>query len=88
MKSVTKNKVYKSPVKKLARFFEESRDNWKQKYKETKKTVRYLSYKMRSLERSRDEWKKKAQEEKEKRKMAEEKIESYKKKRNSQKSLE
>lgn len=87
MKSATKNKFYKSPTKKLVRFFEESRDNWKSKYKETKKTVRYLTYKMRSLERSRDKWKKKAQEEKENLRIAEEKIKSYEKKRNSQKTL-
>ena len=87
MKSATKNKVYKSPTKKLVRFFEKSRDNWKRKYKETKKTVRYLTYKMRSLERSRDNWKKKAQEEKEKLQIAEEKIKAYEKKSNFQKVL-
>lgn len=80
MKSATKNKIYKSPTKKLVRFFEKSRDNWKKKYKETQKTVRYLTYKMRSLERSRDNWKKKAQEEKEKLRIAEEKIKAYEKK--------
>ncbi len=88
MKSATKNKVYKSPTKKLVHFFEKSRDNWKRKYKATKETVRYLNYKMRALERSRDNWKKKAQEEKEKLKIAEEKIKAYEKKRNSQKTLQ
>ena len=87
MKSATKNKVYKSSTKKLVRFFEKSRDNWKRKYKKTKETVRYLTYKMRSLERSRDDWKKKAQEEKEKRRIAEEKLKAYEKKRDFQKTL-
>lgn len=87
MESATKNKVYKSQTKKLVRFFEKSRDNWKKKYKKTQKTVRYLTYKMRSLEKSRDNWKKKAQEEKEKLKIAEERIKAYEKKHNSQKIL-
>jgi hypothetical protein len=34
MKSATKDREYKSPVRKLARFFEKSRDQWKAKCRE------------------------------------------------------
>ena len=61
MKNAKSGKTYKSPIRKLARFFEKSRDNWKIKYKEVKTTVRYLKDKVSSLEKSRDNWKKKAQ---------------------------
>lgn len=62
MKSATKDKVYKSPVRKLARFFEKSRDQWKAKCLEAKKTIKYLKNRVRFLEESRDRWKKQAQE--------------------------
>lgn len=62
MKSATKDKVYKSPVRKLARFFEKSRDQWKAKCREAKKTVKYLKNRVRFLEESRDRWKGQAQE--------------------------
>ncbi len=62
MKSATKDKVYKSPVRKLARFFEKSRDQWKAKCREAKKTIKYLKNRVRFLEESRDRWKSRAQE--------------------------
>ena len=85
MKRATKDKVYKSPIKKLARFFERSRDQWKAKYREAKKTVIYLRNRVRSLEKSRDHWKKQAQEATEKLKVYEEETQ---KKQNFQKTLE
>jgi len=48
---------YKSPIHKLVRFFEQSRDNWKEKYKATKITNKRLENKVRFLEKSRDSWK-------------------------------
>jgi len=62
MKSATKDKVYKSPVRKLARFFEKSRDQWKAKCREAKATIKYLKSRVRFLEDSRDRWKSRAQE--------------------------
>lgn len=62
MKSATKDKVYKSPVRKLARFFEKSRDQWKAKCREAKATIKYLKKRVRFLEDSRDRWKSRAQE--------------------------
>ncbi len=62
MKSATKDKVYKSPVRKLARFFEKSRDQWKAKCREAKATIKYLRNRVRFLEESRDRWKSRTQE--------------------------
>jgi chromosome segregation ATPase len=62
MKSATKDKVYKSPVRKLARFFEKSRDQWKAKCREAKKTIKHLENRVRFLEESRARWKSRAQE--------------------------
>ncbi len=53
MKSATKDKVYKSPVRKLARFFEKSRDQWKAKCREAKATIKLLKNRIRFLEESR-----------------------------------
>jgi hypothetical protein len=62
MKSTTTDKVYKSPVRKLARFFERSRDQWKAKCREAKETIKYLKKRGHFLEESRDRWKSRAQE--------------------------
>ncbi|MBC8492809.1 MAG: hypothetical protein H8D43_03405 [Chloroflexi bacterium] len=62
MKSATKDKVYKSPVRKLTRFFEKSRDQWKAKCREAKTTIKYLKNRVRFLEESKDRWKSRAQE--------------------------
>lgn len=62
MKSATKDKVYKSPVRKLARFFEKSRDLWKAKYCAAKKTIKYLKNRVCFLEGSRDYWKRRTRE--------------------------
>jgi len=62
MKSATKDKIYKSPVRKLARFFEKSRDQWKAKCREAKTTIKYLKNRVRFLEESREHWKSQAQE--------------------------
>ncbi len=52
---------YKSPVHKLIRFFEDSRDNWKAKYQSLKKDHKRLENRVRFLERSKAEAKKEAQ---------------------------
>ncbi len=51
---------YKSPVRKLLRFFERSRDGWKRQCKEAKVTVKRLTNRVQSLEKSRDKWKEQA----------------------------
>jgi len=51
---------YKSPVRKLLRFFERSRNGWKRKCREAKVTVKRLANRVRWLEKSRDQWKEQA----------------------------
>lgn len=62
MKSATTDKEYKSPVRKLARFFEKSRDKWKAKCREAKAQIKLLKNRVRFLEQSRDRWKSQAKE--------------------------
>lgn len=45
-------KTYKSPRRKLVRFFEKSRDQWKTKHHQTKADVKRLTNRVRFLERS------------------------------------
>ena len=55
-------KSYKSPIRKLVRFFETSRDQWKAKCLEAKATAKGLKHRIRYLEQSKAEWKTKAKE--------------------------
>lgn len=54
-------KKYKSPLRKLVKFVEQSRDQWKDKYFQKKNQVKQLQNRMRYLERTKQEWKQKAQ---------------------------
>jgi len=47
-----KRKIYKSPLRKLVRFFEKSRDQWKNKCREAKATIKQLRNRVRFLEKS------------------------------------
>jgi hypothetical protein len=62
MRSATKDKEYKSSVRKLARFFEKSRDQWKAKCQEANKMIRLLKSRVRFLEKSRERWRQRARE--------------------------
>jgi DNA repair ATPase RecN len=53
---------YKSPRRKLLRFFEKSRDKWKLKYREVKKVLKRLTNRIRFLERSKAEYKQRVEE--------------------------
>jgi septal ring factor EnvC (AmiA/AmiB activator) len=55
-------KPYKSSLRKLVRFFEKSRDQWKAKCLEAKATAKGLKHRIRYLEQSKAEWKTKAKE--------------------------
>lgn len=48
---------YKTPLKKLAKFFENSRNKWKERAAEKQKRIEYLEQKIRDLEISREKWK-------------------------------
>ncbi len=56
---------YKSTPKRLARFFETSRDGWKEKALERQEKLRSADIKVRDLTKSRDKWKQEAKEAKE-----------------------
>jgi len=51
---------YKSPVKKLVKFFQESRDKWKARSLDKQKRIDFLETKVKDLRNSRDHWKQKA----------------------------
>jgi len=48
---------FRSPVRKLVRFFRSSRDGWKAKYQESKREHKRLSNQVRAVEKSREHWK-------------------------------
>jgi hypothetical protein len=54
---------FKSPVRKLVRFFQTSRDGWKRKYQESKRRNKKLSNQVRAVEKSRAHWREVAQRE-------------------------
>jgi len=56
----TPYKSYKSPLRKLVRFFEQSRGRWKSKCKQAKQMVKYLKNRVRFLEKSRAGWQSRA----------------------------
>jgi hypothetical protein len=53
---------YKSPTRKLARFFHSSRDRWKAKHHEAKKNIKRLTNQQRAVEQSRQVWRTRAEE--------------------------
>ncbi len=58
----THPREYKSPRRKLLRFFEKSRDKGKLKYLEVKKVLKRLTNRIRFLERSKAEYKQRVEE--------------------------
>ena len=53
-------KTYKSPLKKLVHFFEESRDNWKSKYFEKSKELKKAKNQINDLKHRKEDWKERA----------------------------
>lgn len=49
--------IYKSPIKKLLKHFEKSRDSWKARALEKQKKIDFLEKKLRDTEKSREKWK-------------------------------
>lgn len=62
MKEAVKEKTYKSPRRKLVKFFEKSRDQWKNKCQEAKKAVKLLKNRNRFLETSKEHLKSRVKE--------------------------
>lgn len=53
--------MFKSPVAKLVRFFERSRDGWKAKCQTAKSQTKHWANQARAVEQSREAWRKKAE---------------------------
>ncbi|AOY59043.1 hypothetical protein [Desulfococcus multivorans] len=66
---------YKSPIRKLAKFFENSRDSWKSKCQEAKYKAKMLQNKLRYLEKRKAELNKRV-------KKLEEELQEYRQKKN------
>ena len=60
--SKSEEKLYKSPVRKLIRFFEESRDKWKARCLDAKYRIKLLTNKIRYLEKRKAELSKRVKE--------------------------
>ena len=54
--SVAQKGEYKSPLRKLVRFFEDSRDNWKQKCVGLRKELKLCKNQVFAVEKSREHW--------------------------------
>jgi len=65
MIATTEQTTFRSPQRKLVRFFLRSRDGWKRKCQRAKASVKRLTNGQRALERSRDRWKTLAKEQRE-----------------------
>ena len=52
---------FKSPIVKVAAFFEKSRDQWKEKYQTVKAEVRSIKHQIRAIEKSRRQWRDRAE---------------------------
>ncbi|SFV63291.1 hypothetical protein MNB_SV-12-1597 [hydrothermal vent metagenome] len=53
-------KTYKSPLKKLVKFFETSRDKWKNKYFEKTKELKRAKNQINDLKQRKEDWKERA----------------------------
>jgi predicted nucleic acid-binding Zn-ribbon protein len=53
--------VLRSPLRKLVRFFQRSRDNWKRKCQEAKMRYKLMVNQVRAVEKSRAEWRSRAE---------------------------
>ena len=54
-------KVFKSPVVKLLKFFESSRDGWKERHHEVKRQLKKEQNQVRAVEKSREAWRTRAE---------------------------
>jgi hypothetical protein len=57
----TQEMEYTSPLRKLVRFFESSRDKWKAKHHEVKKQLKLSQNQIRAVEKSRARWRQDAE---------------------------
>lgn len=72
--------IFKSPIKKLTKFFKQSRDAWKDRAKKAMKEIRANKKRIQFLETSKESLKDKVQELKEKNRQLANSLEDFKKK--------
>jgi chromosome segregation ATPase len=72
-------RVPTSPIRKLARFFKNSRDKWKAKYSEVRKKYRVADNKVRAVTKSRERWRQMAEQAQQEARRLREELESIKK---------
>ena len=70
--------TFKSPSRKLIRFFERSRDNWKRKYMRVKQERKKLSNQLRAVKKSRQHWKDVASQERQRSELLERELQEQK----------
>jgi chromosome segregation ATPase len=71
--------IWKSPLRKLVRFFRRSRDRWKAKYAAKKQQYKLMSNQVRAVEKSRAKWKQVAEEAQQQVRRLQHELEQYKK---------
>jgi hypothetical protein len=54
-------KVFRSPLTKLVKFFQRSRDEWKQKHHQVKHQLKLEQNQVRAVEKSREVWRVRAE---------------------------
>jgi hypothetical protein len=59
--STIESREFRSPLRKLVRFFQRSRDNWKRKCLEAKERCKLLANQVRAVEKSREQWRAEAE---------------------------
>jgi chromosome segregation ATPase len=71
--------IWKSPLKKLVRFFQRSRDQWKTKYAAKKQQYKRMSNQARAVEKSRAKWRQVAEQAQQQVRQLQDELEQYKK---------
>ena len=69
---------WKSPLRKLVRFFHRSRDRWKAKYAAKKQECKLMGNQVRAVEKSRAMWKQAAQQAQQQVRGLQKELEQYK----------
>jgi chromosome segregation ATPase len=71
--------IWKSPLRKLVRFFQRSRDGWKAKYAAKKQQYKLMSNQVRAVQKSRTKWKQAAEQAQQQVRQLQHELEQYKK---------
>jgi hypothetical protein len=76
--AVKEEQQFKSPIRKLSRFFRSSRDGWKQKHHKLRARCKKLSNQVRAVERSREKWRDRVNEQQQRIRELEREVEALK----------